>query len=203
MEATPSPASGMAQLPWALGSCGAILFRVSSWGHESPLPDHPASHRAFCRRRVETIGANHGVLDISTIDASSCRAHHAYFRTQAIEGFADEQSSTALTEHRSSICCLSRLNVKFIVMPRRRLRQRASPSSTVGSGPPATLHTRPWTGHRSSIDAAPGLLRCSTPPDPLNHIHNRRPNLYGEEFEATEPLGRSRCHLLVSDRLRV
>ena len=172
MEATPSPASGMAQLPWAFGSCGAILFRVSSWGHESPLPDHPASHRAFCRRRVEAIGTNHGVLDIPTIDASSCQAHDACFLTQAIEGFADEQPPATLTGHRSSFY-LSLIGEPH-VGARRRLRRQAAPSSAIVSGVPSTFRARPWNERMTGRGAAPGLSRCSTPPEPLNHIHSRR-----------------------------
>jgi hypothetical protein len=80
----------------------------------------------------------------------------------------------------------------------RRLRQQAAPSSAIAFGFPATLRTRPWTGHRSDTNADPELSRCSTPPDPRNHIHSRRPDLYGRGLGITEPLGKSRCHLLWS-----
>lgn len=70
-------------------------------------------------------------------------------------------------------------------------------SSTISSGFPASLRTRPWTGRRSGRDAAQGFSRCSTPPDPLNHIHNRRQGLDGRWFGETEPLRRSRCCLLL------
>ena len=89
-------------------SDGSILFRVSVYGHDSPRPDHPARDRPFCRRRVEAIGTHHGVLDIPTIDASSCREHTACFFSQVTEVFVDEQSPAAFTEHTSSFCLLSR-----------------------------------------------------------------------------------------------
>jgi len=76
--------------------------------------------------------------------------------------------------------------------------QQAATPSAIPFGFPATLRTRPWTGRRSGIDADPGLLRCSTPLDSLNHIHSRRPDLYGGGLGTTEPLGKSRCHLLWS-----
>src|ERR1700675_449112 len=82
-------------------SDGCILFRVSFYEYNSSIPDHPTRHRPFFRRRAEAIGTNHGVLDISTIDASSCRAHATCFLSQVTEGFADEQPLAALTEHRS------------------------------------------------------------------------------------------------------
>lgn len=72
--------------------------------HDAFLPHHPARRRSFCRKKTEAIGTNHGVLDTSTIDASCRGAHAAYFLSQVIEGFADEQSSTTLTKHRSSFC---------------------------------------------------------------------------------------------------
>ena len=85
-------------------SYGAIPFRVRFEVHGSSLPDYPARRRPFCRRRAEAIGTNHGVLDISTIDASYCWGHAACFLSQVTEGFADEQSATALTRHRASFC---------------------------------------------------------------------------------------------------
>ena len=175
----------------------------------SSLPDHSARpsphtrHRPFCRRRVEAIGTNHGVLDISTIDASCCREHAACFLSQVTESFTNEQSPAALTGHRSSFC-FSRSFVRLTRVQRRRLRRQAAPSSAIAFGFPATLRTRPWTGRRSGTDADPGLSRCSTPPDPLNHIHSRRPDLYGGGLGTIEPLCRSRCCLLVVlDRRRV
>jgi len=70
-------------------------------------------------------------------------------------------------------------------------------SSTISFGFPASLRTRTWTGHRSGRGAVPGLSRCSTPPDPPNHIHNRMPDLQGEGLGTTEPLRRSQCCLLL------
>ena len=81
-------------------------------------------------------------------------------------------------------------------MPRRRLRQQAASSSALLSIP-STFHTRPWTGHSSDTDAAPGLSSCSSPPDLLNHIHSRRRDLCGGSFATTELLRRSRCCLLL------
>lgn len=76
----------------------------------------------------------------------------------------------------------------------RRLRRQAAPSSAIAACfPPRRI--RPWTGRTLGTDAAPGLSRCSTPPDPLNHIHNRRRGLHGRCFGETEPLRRSRYHL--------
>jgi hypothetical protein len=71
------------------------------------------------------------------------------------------------------------------------------PCSTISFGFPASLRTRPWTGRRSGTGGAPRLSRCSTPPDPLNHIHNRMPDLHGGGLGSTEPLRRSRCYLLL------
>jgi hypothetical protein len=85
-----------------LSSIECIPYRVSFNEYDFSLPGYPARYHSFCRRRVETIRTNHGVLDISTIDASNCHAQIACFRTQAIEGFTDEQSPAALTKHRSS-----------------------------------------------------------------------------------------------------
>jgi len=59
------------------------------------------------------------------------------------------------------------------------------------------FHTRSWTGRRLGTDAAPGLLRWSTSPDLLNHIHSRRPDPYERGLGTTEPLGKSRCRLLL------
>lgn len=188
--------SGGAQTHKTFRSYGAIPFRVRSWEQDSSPPDHPAKLRPLCRRRVEAIGTNHGVLDISTIDTSCCRAHAACFLSQVTEGFADEQSPAALTDHRSSFCFLCRSYVRLTWVQRRRFRQQAAPSSTIASGFPSTFRTRPWTGRRLGTDAAPGLSMCSTPPDPLNHIYSRRPDPYGRGLGTTEPLGRSRCHLL-------
>lgn len=50
----------------------------------------PVRHRPFCRRRVEAIGTHHGVLDISTIDASYGQAREACVFSQVIECFSDE-----------------------------------------------------------------------------------------------------------------
>src|SRR5512146_3244708 len=49
------------------------LFRIYACEHDSSLPDHPARYRPFCRRNLEAISANHGVLDTPTVDASNCR----------------------------------------------------------------------------------------------------------------------------------
>ena len=68
----------------------------------SSLPNDHARHCAFCRRRTEAVGTHHRVLEISTIDASSYQTHAACSLSQVIEGFADEQSSAALTEHTPS-----------------------------------------------------------------------------------------------------
>jgi hypothetical protein len=90
--------------------------------HSSCHPHYPERDCSFCRRRVETIGTNHGVLDISTIDASSCYAQIACFRTQAIEGFTHEQSPAALTKHRTSFWFFYRsLSVRFILGNGRKL----------------------------------------------------------------------------------
>ena len=89
-------------------SDGSILFRVSGYEHGSSRPDQPARSRPFCRRRAEAISTHHGVLDTSTIDASSCRAYAARFLSHVTEGFADEQSPAALTGHKSSFCCFCR-----------------------------------------------------------------------------------------------
>jgi hypothetical protein len=70
-------------------------------------------------------------------------------------------------------------------------------TSSMSFGFPASLRTRPWTGRRSCRGAAPGLSRCSTPPDPPNHIHNRMSDLHGGGLGTTEPLRRSRCCLLL------
>lgn len=194
--------------------------RRASVEYNSSLPDYHASHRSFCRRRAEAIGTHHGVLDISTIDASSCRAHANCFLSQVTEGFVDEQSLAALTGHTFSFClALSRIaissgysRVRRIDAPAlvseqalscRRLRRQPAPSSAIAACFPPR-RTRPWTGCTLGTDAAPGLSRCSTPPDSLNHIHNRRPGLHGRGFGRTEPLRRSRGYLLiVFDRKRV
>jgi len=65
-----------------------------------------ARHRSFCRRRAEAIGAHHGVLEISTIDASSCQTHTVCSLSQVTEGFTDEQSLATLTGHLPSFCFL-------------------------------------------------------------------------------------------------
>lgn len=158
-------------------------------------------HRSFCRRRVETVRTHYGVLDIPTIDASNCHTQIACFRTQAIECFTDEQSPAALAKHRSSFY-LSLIGEPH-VGAWHRLRRQAAPASAIVSGVPSTFRTRPWTERMPGRGAAPGLSRCSTPPDPLNHIQSRMPNLYGEDLGPIDPLGKSRYHLLVSDRLRV
>src|SRR6476661_2799512 len=75
-----------------------------------------------------------------------------------------------------------------------RLRRQAAPSSAIATCLPPR-RTQPWTGRTLGTDAAPGLSRCSTPPDPLSHIHNRRRGLHGRCFGETEPLRRSRYHL--------
>jgi len=77
---------------------GEIPFSVTI-EYNSALHHSHARHRSFCRRRTEAIGAHHGVLDISTIDTSSCQVRAAFFPSQVTEGFADEQSFAALTEH--------------------------------------------------------------------------------------------------------
>lgn len=78
-------------------------YRVIPFGdtieYNSALHHSHARHRSFCRRRTEAIGAHHGVLDISTIDTSSCQFRAAFSPSQVTEGFMDEQSSAALTEH--------------------------------------------------------------------------------------------------------
>ena len=181
-----------------LSSIGCISFRVSFYEYDFSLPGYPARCHSFCRKRVETIRTNHGVLDISTIDASNCHTQIACFRTHAIEGFADEHSPAPLTDHRPSPCYLCRLNVRFILVQRCRLRRQAAHSSAIVPGCPSTFRTRPWTGCKLGTDAAPGLLRCSTSPDPPNHIRSRRLNLYGKNFGTIEPLGRSRCCLLLA-----
>lgn len=81
-------------------------------------------------------------------------------------------------------------------MPRRRLRQHAASSSALLSGF-LPRSTRPWTERMSGRGAAPGLSRCSSPPDLLNHIHSRRRDLCGGSFATTELLRRSRCCLLL------
>ena len=110
----------------------------------------------------------------------------------------DEQSPAALTDHRSSFCFLCRSYLRLTWVQRRRLRRQAAPSSAIVPGFPSMFRIRPWTGCRTGTDAVPGLSRCSTSPDPLNHIHSRRPDPYGRGLGTTEPLGRSRCHLLWS-----
>ena len=79
-------------------SCGVISLG-DIIEYNSPLHDSHARHRSFCRRSAEAIGTHHGVLEISAIDASSCQAHAAFSLSQVTEGFTDEQSSAALTEH--------------------------------------------------------------------------------------------------------
>ena len=76
--------------------------------YNSSLHQSHARHRSFCRRRAEAIGAHHGVLEISTIDASSCQARATFSLSQVTEGFADKQSSTALTEHTHPFCFICR-----------------------------------------------------------------------------------------------
>ena len=160
-------------------------------GYNSPLPNYHARHRSFCRRRAEAIGTHHGVLDISTIDASSCRVHAACFLSQVIAGFSDEQSSATLTDHTSSYCFLCRTYLRFTRTQQHRLKRQSAPSSTIVPGYPSMCRTRPWIGRRSGIDAVPGILRCRTPPDRVNHIYSRRPRLHGEGLGTTGPLGRS------------
>jgi len=109
----------------------------------------------------------------------------------------DEQSPAALTDHRSSFCFLCRSYLRLTWVQRRRLRRQAAPSSAIVPGFPSMFRTRPWTGRRTGTDAVPGLSRCSTSPDPLNHIHSRRPDPYGRGLGTTEPLGKSRCRLLL------
>ena len=60
----------------------------------------------------------------------------------------------------------------------------------------APLSTMDWGTY--GTDAAPEDSTCSTPPDLLNHMHSRRPDLYETSLGTTEPLGRPRCHLLWS-----
>jgi len=79
-------------------SCGVISLG-DIIEYNSPLHDSHARHRSFCRSSAEAIGTHHGVLEISTIDASNCQARVAFSLSQVTEGFADEQSSAALTEH--------------------------------------------------------------------------------------------------------
>ena len=79
-------------------SCGVIPFG-DTIEYNSSLHHSHARHRSFCWRKAEAIGTHHGVLEISTIDASNCQAHTAFSLSQITEGFADEQSSAALTEH--------------------------------------------------------------------------------------------------------
>jgi hypothetical protein len=156
--------------------------------------------RSVWRRRVETIGAHHRVFDISTIDASSCLAHAVCFLSLVTERFIHEQSPAALTDHTFSSSLRCRTYVRCTWMQQRRLTRQAAPSSAHAVWFPP-CRTRPWTGRTLGTDAAPGLSRCSTPPDPLSHIHNRRPDLHGRSFGTTEPLCRSRCCLLrVVDR---
>jgi len=78
----------------------AISFRVSS--DDSSFPDYSVTCWTFCSRRVKAIGTNDRVLDIPAIDASSWRRQAVCFHAQVTKGFMDEQSLTALTEHRSS-----------------------------------------------------------------------------------------------------
>ncbi|HEY6261268.1 MAG TPA: hypothetical protein VIW47_06730 [Nitrospiraceae bacterium] len=87
-----------------LRSSASIRQLVGSSLYEggASVPDHPTWHWPFCRRRMETIGTHHRVLDISTVDTPSCRTHAGGFSSQIVEGFADEQSPAALTEHTSS-----------------------------------------------------------------------------------------------------
>ena len=81
-------------------------YRVIPFGdtieYNSSLHHSHARHRSFCRRRAEAIGTHHGILEISTIDASSGQAHAAFSLSQVTECFADEQSSAALTKHTPS-----------------------------------------------------------------------------------------------------
>ena len=77
---------------------GAIPFRATVENNSS-LPHYHARHCASYRRRAEAVGTHHGVLEISTIDASSCQAHAACSLSQFTESFADEQPSAALTVH--------------------------------------------------------------------------------------------------------
>src|SRR5467141_623055 len=60
---------------------------------------------------------------------------------------------------------------------------------------PVPHSTLDWAhvGHR----CGPRAFECGTPPDPLNHIHSRRPDLYGRGLGTTEPPCSPRCHLLL------
>ena len=111
--------------PWVLDSFfspshGAILLGLRSYEHNS-FPGPRMRTGPFGSRRVETIGTNHGVLDISTIDTPCGTVQTACFPSQVIEHFSNEQSPTALTEHRSSFC--------FQCHPYVRLTRRRSSGS--------------------------------------------------------------------------
>ncbi len=96
--------TGIFALPGSRDRIGVPPRQRAVLEQDRSLPEHPARHRPFCRKRVEAIGTHHGVLEMPTIDASCDLAQDAGFRTQAIEGFTDEQSTAALTGHRSSFC---------------------------------------------------------------------------------------------------
>jgi hypothetical protein len=139
-------------------SYGAMTFSESIEYHSS-LPDYFTKRHPFYWRMMEAIGTNHGVLDISAIDASDCRVHAAWFLSQVTERFTDEQSPAALTDHTSSPSLLCRTYLRFTWMQQHRLRRQSVPSSAIVPGFPSMFRTRPWTGRRSGTDAVPGILR--------------------------------------------
>jgi hypothetical protein len=81
------------------------------------------------------------------------------------------------------------------------LKRQTAPSSAIATCVPPR-RTQPWTGRTLGTDAVPGLSRCSTPPDPLNCIHNRRRGLSGRCFGESEPLRKSRYDLRWSHNRR-
>jgi hypothetical protein len=80
-------------------SYGAIPLRESIECN-SFLPDYFTKRHPFYWKMIEAIGTNHGVLNISTIDASDCRVHAAWFLSQVTKSFTDEQSLAALADHK-------------------------------------------------------------------------------------------------------
>jgi hypothetical protein len=139
-------------------SYGAMPFRESIEYHSS-LPDYFTKRHPFYWRMMKAIGTNHGVLDISTIDASDCRVHATWFLSQVTERFTDEQSPAALTDHTSSSSLLCHTYLRFTWIQQHRLRRQSAPSSAIVPGFPSMFRTRPWTGRRSGTDAVPGILR--------------------------------------------
>jgi hypothetical protein len=119
---------------------------LRSYEHNS-FPGPRMRTGPFGSRRAETIGTNHGVLDISTIDTPGGPVQTACFPSEVIEHFANEQPPTALTEHRSSFCFLCH---PYVMLTRRPSSgsDKAAPSSAMAyvGRPLIPERRRLWTG---------------------------------------------------------